>query len=331
MHIPRTVMTTALVAVALGLGSPVMAQHHRGGGGDRGNGSSRGGGESHAAAAPRASQQPAPRATPPPAPAPAQRADNGQRRDSGARPERAPGGNNNTNNGWRGNGQSSQGYAVPRAYGNVQGGGGYRNDGNRYNGCQNYGSRNYGYRNYSYHNGHAYYYRPPVHFYRPYYSFRPRFSIGFGLWAGYPVPYAYSYYDPFYYGSPYDYAYPSTPYPAYPPSAPYPQSPYPPSQDSQSPYPQSVPDPNSIGVQPGQAQANTGGLSFDITPSDAEVTIDGNFVGTVGQFTASSQPLGLSAGRHQVDVSAPGYRSIDFDVNIIAGQVIPYQGSMERR
>ena len=69
MHIPRTLMSTALVAVALGLGSPVMAQRHRGGGGDRGNGSSRGGGESHAAAAPRASQQPAPRATPPPAPA----------------------------------------------------------------------------------------------------------------------------------------------------------------------------------------------------------------------------------------------------------------------
>ena len=164
------------------------------------------------------------------------------------------------------------------------------------------------------------------------YSFRPRFSIGFGLWAGYPVPYAYSYYDPFYYGAPY-YAYPSPGYP----STPYPQSPYPPDpqspypQDQQSPYPQTVPDPNSIGVQPGQAQANTGGLSFDITPSDAEVTIDGNFVGTVGQFTASSQPLGLSAGRHQVDVSAPGYRSIDFDVNIVAGQVIPYQGSMERR
>jgi hypothetical protein len=60
------------------------------------------------------------------------------------------------------------------------------------------------------------------------------------------------------------------------------------------------------------------------------VTVDGNFVGTVGQFTASSQPLGLAAGRHRVEVSAPGYRSINFDVNIIAGQVIPYQGSMER-
>jgi PEGA domain len=299
MHIPRTVMTTALVAVALGLGSPVMAQHHRSGGGG-GQSSSRGA-ESHAAA-PRAS------APAPSVPAPA------------ARP--APGGNNNVNNGYRGSPQRNQGYAVPRAYGSVQGGGAYH-----YNGNRNYAYGNGSHNNYAYHNGRAYYYHAPVHFYHPYYSFHPSFSIGFGIWAGYPVPYGYAYYDPYYYGAPY-YAYPSPGYPStpYPPSTEYPQSPYP-----QSPYPQNAPDPNSIGVQPGQAQANTGGLSFDITPSDAEVTIDGNFVGTVGQFTASSQPLGLSAGRHRVEVSAPGYRSINFDVNIIAGQVVPYQGSMERR
>jgi len=334
MHIPRTVMTTALVTVALGLGSPVMAQHHRGGGSGGGQSQSSSRGAERHAAAPRASAPPssAPRATAPPPSAPAQapRGDYGQRRDSGARP--APGVNNNAgsaNNGYRGYGQRNQGYAVPRAYGSVQGGGAYRNNGNR-----NYGYGNYGYRNYSYHNGHAYYYRPPVHFYRPYYSFHPSFSLGFGIWAGSPVPYAYSYYDPFYYGyaAPYGYGYPSTGYPA----TVYPSAPaYPPSTDypQQSPYPQTVPDPNSIGVEPGQSQnqASTGGLSFDITPSDAELTIDGNFVGTVGQFTASSQPLGLTAGRHQVEISAPGYRSITFEVNIVAGQVMPYQGTMERR
>ncbi len=39
----------------------------------------------------------------------------------------------------------------------------------------------------------------PRRFYRPYYVFHPRLSIGFGLWAGFPV----TYYDPYYY--PYDY------------------------------------------------------------------------------------------------------------------------------
>ena len=32
----------------------------------------------------------------------------------------------------------------------------------------------------------------PHSYYRPY-VFRPRFSIGFGIYAGYPVPYTYSY------------------------------------------------------------------------------------------------------------------------------------------
>lgn len=297
MHIPRTVISATLVTVSLGLASPVLAQHHRGGG-DGGHGSNRGS-ENHATAAPRA--------TPPPAAAPAPRGDNGPRRDNGVRAQRAP--QYNGSNNWRGSGNRDQHDAAPRSYSN---GGAYRND---------------GYRNYSYrgsYDRHGYYnHVAPTRFYRPYYSFRPRFSLGFGLWAGYPVPYAYSYYDPFYYSAPYGYPYPSTPYPGYPPpSSNYPQ--YPPST-----YPQSAPDPDSIGVQPGQA--NTGGLSFDITPSDAEVLVDGNSVGTVDQFTANSQPLGLPAGRHQVRIEAPGFQAIVFDVNIVAGQVIPYQGSMERR
>ena len=166
----------------------------------------------------------------------------------------------------------------------------------------------------------------PVRFYRPYYAFRPRVSLGFGLWAGYPIAYSYAYYDPFYYtyGYPYAYAaygypYAVTGFPAYPSA-----STYPPSTDpSAAPGPQ-----GSIGVQPDQA--STGGLSFDITPNTAQVFVDGNYVGTVGQFTSTSQPLGVAAGRHRVEVRAPGYQTMSFDVDIIAGQVIPYQGTMER-
>jgi hypothetical protein len=73
-----------------------------------------------------------------------------------------------------------------------------------------------------------------------------------------------------------------------------------------------------------------GGMSFDIQPSDAQVYVDGRFVGTVGQFTSASQPLGLTAGRHHIQVTAPGYRTMDFDADIVAGEVLPYQGSLER-
>ena len=36
------------------------------------------------------------------------------------------------------------------------------------------------------------------------------------------------------------------------------------------------------------------------------------------------------AGRHHIEVRASGYQTMSFDVDIIAGQVIPYQGTMER-
>ena len=80
----------------------------------------------------------------------------------------------------------------------------------------------------------------------------------------------------------------------------------------------------------GPNQVNTGGVSFEITPSTAEVFVDGQYMGTVGQFTPTSQPLGLTPGRHHVEIRAPGYRTMDFDVDVIAGQVIPYQGALER-
>ena len=172
----------------------------------------------------------------------------------------------------------------------------------------------------------------PARFFRPYYAFRPRLSLGFGLWAGYPIAYPYAYYDPYY--DPYGYAYPSaypaygypypaTSYPAYPPASTYPSPAYPPSASG------------SIGVQPGQANpsnpSNTGGVSFEITPSDAQLFVDGNAIGTVGQFTPTTQPVGLTVGRHRIEVRDPGYQTLTFDVNIVAGQVIPYQGAMERQ
>ena len=185
----------------------------------------------------------------------------------------------------------------------------------------------------------------PVRFYRPYYTFRPRVSIGFGLWGGYPIsyPYYYGYYNPYYapYAyvpeyPPYGYAYPAPAYPAYPPQAypsagypspGYPASTYPPSSYPPAGYPSS---PGSIGVQGPNQQASTGGLSFEITPSDAQVFVDGRYVGTAGQFTPTSQPLGLTPGRHHVEIRAQGYRTMDLDVDIVPGQVIPYQGALER-
>jgi hypothetical protein len=131
----------------------------------------------------------------------------------------------------------------------------------------------------------------PRAFYHPYYTFRPRVRLGFGLWVGYPVVYPYGYpyyYDPYY--PPYDYS----------------------------------ASPGSVYVAP----ANVGGLSFDISPSWAEVYVDGQYVGTAGDFGPSYQPLSLTSGRHYVDIRATGYEPMVFDIEVVAGQVLPYRGAM---
>ncbi len=175
----------------------------------------------------------------------------------------------------------------------------------------------------------------PVRFYRPYYTFRPHFHLGIGLWVGYPFAYTYPYYDPFYYGYPYDpYAYIAPTYPYDAPYAPSYPAPYPPATTyPATPY-GSAPQYNTQVAPPQNPsdldQSNLGGLSFDIMPSDAQIIVDGQTVGNVGQFTATSQPLGVPAGHHHVELRAPGYQTMSFDVDIVAGQVIPYQGTLQR-
>jgi hypothetical protein len=178
-------------------------------------------------------------------------------------------------------------------------------------------------------------------FYRPYYSFRPRFSLGFGLWAGYPVSY------PYYWDYPYGYAYPypadpyaygyaapsygysvqpyaADPAPAYPPSS-YPS--YPESGSSAPDY--SAQQPSSVGGERG-GQSAPGGVSFEITPDSAAVFVDGTYVGTAGTFGPTMQPLGLITGRHHIEIRASGYRTMTFDADVRAGQVIPYQGTLQK-
>jgi hypothetical protein len=133
--------------------------------------------------------------------------------------------------------------------------------------------------------------------YRPYYTFLPRVRVGPGLWIGYPVSYPTYFYPASY---PYTYAYP------------YPDI----SAD------QNEPAASDVGA--------AGGLSFDITPPDAGVYVDGLYAGAVEQFTPNQPPLSLAPGRHHVDIRAPGFEVIAFDVDILPGQVIPYRGELQR-
>jgi hypothetical protein len=82
-----------------------------------------------------------------------------------------------------------------------------------------------------------------------------------------------------------------------------------------------------VTVQPG---TTTGaGLSFEITPVDADVYVDGTYVGRVSNFGPQSPPLSVAPGRHLIEIRRAGYQTLSFDADIAAGQVIPYQGAMQ--
>jgi hypothetical protein len=72
-----------------------------------------------------------------------------------------------------------------------------------------------------------------------------------------------------------------------------------------------------------------GGISFEITPWDAEVYVDGVYVGTVNMFDGTSQGLTLAAGVHRIELHASGYVPAVFEVDILPGQLIPYRGDLQ--
>ena len=132
-------------------------------------------------------------------------------------------------------------------------------------------------------------YRP--HFFeRPYYAFRPRLNIGFGLWLGFGVPYPRAWVS----------TYPPPVYGYYQGEV------------------QVVPDASVYG-----------GISFDISPVDAAVYLDGECIGNTGDFAPNAAPLTVTPGRHHIEVQADGYQPATWDVTIVAGEVIPFRGAMQ--
>ena len=81
-------------------------------------------------------------------------------------------------------------------------------------------------------------------------------------------------------------------------------------------------------VAPGPT--TSGGVSFEVNPPDAQVFVDGGYIGTAEDFDGTKQPLTLAVGQHRVELRRQGYQVVTFDVNVLAGQVIPYRGDMPR-
>lgn len=75
---------------------------------------------------------------------------------------------------------------------------------------------------------------------------------------------------------------------------------------------------------------NYGGLTFDVTPGDALVYIDGLFVGSADDFAPGGAPLPLPAMLHKVQLRARGLQTETFEVTVPLGQVMPIRGTLRR-
>jgi hypothetical protein len=127
------------------------------------------------------------------------------------------------------------------------------------------------------------------------------YGYGYPYYGGYYGGYGYSslYYDPFYdpwYGGYYSsYSYPS----------------------GGSGYSQSY-------------TSDEGKLRLKIKPRDAEVYVDGYYVGKVDEFDGMFQSLHIEPGPHRIEVKADGFDTLVFEVKISPEHTTTYQGEMKK-
>lgn len=101
----------------------------------------------------------------------------------------------------------------------------------------------------------------------------------------------YFYYDPYYWGPPYAQGYPGYPY---------------------------------YGDDAGQVR-------LKVKPRDAEVYVNGYYAGRVDDFDGYFQGLKLEEGGYHISIVAPGYEPLEFDIRVIAGRTVSYEGELLRR
>ena len=67
-----------------------------------------------------------------------------------------------------------------------------------------------------------------------------------------------------------------------------------------------------------------------MSPVDAEVWVDGFYAGVVDDFDGTFQSLRLESGGYRIEIVAPGYEPLVFDVRITPGRKTTYRGDLIR-
>jgi hypothetical protein len=71
-----------------------------------------------------------------------------------------------------------------------------------------------------------------------------------------------------------------------------------------------------------------GRLQLEITPRDAQVFVNDEFVGTWSDLAGA---LDLPAGTHRIELRAPRYQPVSLDARIAAGRTITYRAELTAR
>ena len=78
----------------------------------------------------------------------------------------------------------------------------------------------------------------------------------------------------------------------------------------------------------GGSYRDYGSLKLKIKPLEAEVYVDGYYMGQVDDFDGVFQHLELEAGTHRIEIRAVGYQPLRFDVRVTPGRTISYTGDL---
>jgi hypothetical protein len=72
----------------------------------------------------------------------------------------------------------------------------------------------------------------------------------------------------------------------------------------------------------------TGEIRLQVRPRHAEVYVDGYYAGRVDEFDGFVQALRLEEGPYTLEIVAPGFEPLLFDVRIQPGRKITYRGDL---
>ncbi len=75
-------------------------------------------------------------------------------------------------------------------------------------------------------------------------------------------------------------------------------------------------------------EAVTGGLRLEVTPTSAQVFVDGAYAGIVDDFNGHFQHLNLTPGGHHIQITAAGFQTQAFDAYIQPDHTTDYKANM---